>query len=304
MRGKEGPLTTSRLRSATSDPDRTAKLEGRWVIVRGTPIYHRAHEPEVAGPVLLHVHGFAISGSYMVPTAELLADEFTTYVPDLPGFGRSPRPDHALDIAQLADSLAAFLDSVGVEMATLVGNSLGCAILAAFAERHRDRLDRAVMVSPAGGRQSQPLPRAIWQLSTDAPREPLSMATVAVPDYLHFGVADTLRLFVAMTRFPALDALLDLDAPLLAVLGVRDPLQPPASRIKEVVRQMHPGITLAVMRDAAHAINFSHPRELAGLVRAFMNDEPMVSSLLPEPATPPLSPVAILRRREPGFTDA
>jgi pimeloyl-ACP methyl ester carboxylesterase len=275
-------------------------LDGRWVIVGGTPVYHRVHQPEVARSVLLHVHGFAISGRYMLPTAQLLADEFTTYVPDLPGFGRSPRPDHALDIAQLADSLAAFLDAVGVEKATLVGNSLGCAILAAFAERHRDRLDRAVMVSPAGGRQSQPLPRAIWQLVTDAPREPLSMAAVAVPDYLHFGVADSLRLFAAMTRFPTFEALLALDAPVLAVLGVRDPLQPPASRIREVVQQMHPRVTLAVMRDAAHAINFSHPRELAGLIRAFMNDEPMSSSLAPEQARPPLSPIAILRRPDPG----
>jgi pimeloyl-ACP methyl ester carboxylesterase len=279
-------------------------LDGRWAIVRGTPVYHRAHEPEGGRRVLLHLHGFAISGSYMVPTAELLANEFTTYVPDLPGFGRSPRPDHPLDIPELADSVAAFLDSVGVEKATLVGNSLGCAILAAFAQRHGDRLDRAVLVSPAGGRQSRPLPKAVWQLVQDAPREPVSMARVAVPDYVHFGVVDTFRLFVAMTRFPAFEAVLDLDAPLLAVLGVRDPLLPPASRIKEVVQQMHPNITLAVLRDAAHAINYSHPRELAELIRGFMNDEPMVSSLLPEPTDPPLSPVAVLRRRNaPPISD-
>lgn len=71
-------------------------------------------------------------------------------VPDLPGFGRSINPDHALSIPEFADSAAAFLDEVGVERATIIGNSLGCAILASFAHRHPDRIERAVLVSPAG----------------------------------------------------------------------------------------------------------------------------------------------------------
>lgn len=172
----------------------------RWAIVRNSPVFYREGAAEAGSPVIVHLHGFAISGRYMVPTAEVLADDFATYVPDLPGFGRSLPPDHPLTIPELADSAAAFLDVVGVERATILGNSLGCAILAAFAERHPDRIERAVMVSPAGGVHSQPLLRALWQLARDAPREPLSMARVSVPDYLGFGVADALRLFVAMTR--------------------------------------------------------------------------------------------------------
>ena len=271
----------------------STELDGRWSLVRGTPVYHRARE--VAGaPVVLHLHGFAISGSYMVPTASLLADEFTTYVPDLPGFGRSPRPDHVLTIPELADSAAAFLDSVGAERATVVGNSLGCTVLAAFAQRHPDRLERAVMVSPAGGKQSQPLGRAIWQLVQDTPREPPSMATVAVPDYVSFGVVTTYKLFVAMTQFPAFQALIEVDKPLLAILGVRDPLLPPAARIKEIVRQMQvENLTIAVLRDAAHAINYSHPRETADLIRGFMHDEPLRSTLEPVDGR---SPVAVISR--------
>ena len=270
------------------------ELEGRWSLVRGTPIYHRAREIPDA-PVILHLHGFAISGSYMVPTAAMLADEFTTYVPDLPGFGRSPRPDEVLTIPELADSAAAFLDAVGAERATVVGNSLGCTVLAAFAQRHPDRLERAVMVSPAGGKQSQPLARAIRQLVQDAPREPPSMATLAVPDYVSFGVVTTYKLFVAMTRFPAFQALIEIDKPLLAVLGVRDPLLPPAARIKEVVRQMQvEQLTIAVLKDAAHAINYSHPRETSELIRAFVRGEPLRSTLEP---TDDRSPVAVISRR-------
>jgi pimeloyl-ACP methyl ester carboxylesterase len=274
----------------------TIGLEPGWTLVGGTPVYHRSRIVDGSAATVLHVHGFAISGSYMVPTAQLLADEFTTYVPDLPGFGRSPKPEGRLDIPGLADSAAAYLDFLGVERATIVGNSLGTAILASFAERHPDRLERAVMVSPAGGKQSQPLPRALWQLASDAPREPTSMATVAVPDYLHFGVVETFKLFVSMTRFPAFERLISMHVPLLAVLGVRDPLLPPAARIREVAQQMDLDmLTIAVIKQAAHAINYSHPRELSALIRAFVRDEPMTSDL--QPSDPSLSPVAVLQRR-------
>jgi pimeloyl-ACP methyl ester carboxylesterase len=252
-------------------------------------MFIRVAEPAPDAPAILHLHGFAISGSYMVPTAELLADDFGTYVPDLPGFGRSLPPSHPLTIPELADSAADVLDTLGVDRATVLGNSLGCAILGAFAQRHPDRIDRAIMVSPAGGVHNRPLLRAIGQLALDAPREPVSMATVAVPDYLHFGFVDALRLFIAMTRFPALEALLGLDVPLLAVLGARDPLLPPWSRIRQVVTQLPDETRVAVLKDAAHAINYSHPDELAAIVRQFMADEPITGPVPEEGISPMLA---------------
>lgn len=271
-------------------------LSERWVIANGTPVLLRHGGPQDAPHTLIHLHGFAISGRYMLPTAELLADEFRTYVPDLPGFGRSPRPTGPATIPRLADHVAGVMDAVGAQKATLVGNSLGCAVLGAFAEQHPDRLERAVMVSPAGGAHSQPLARAIAQLTIDATREPISMATVAVPDYMSFGLLGSVRLFLAMTRFPALEALMHLPVPLLAVLGARDPLLPPAHRVRQVAEQLGSRATVAVIRDAAHAINYSHPVELAGLIRAFMDGPPGLADAT-DPAATGLSPVAVLSAR-------
>jgi pimeloyl-ACP methyl ester carboxylesterase len=265
----------------------TVELVPEWAIVRKQPVFYRRSLNHQARRAIVHLHGFAISGSYMVPTAELLADEFRTFVPDLPGFGKSLDPDHVLSISELADSVEAFLDVVGVERATLVGNSLGCAIVASFAHRHSDRLDRVVLVSPAGGVNSRPLPRAMGQLLLDAPREPISMAKVAVPDYLRFGVVPALKLFRAMTRFPAVERVLELDVPTLAVLGSRDPLLPPASRVREMAGLVHDDVRIVVIKDAAHAINYSHPRELSAVIRQFMDDEPIVGA--PESAAAPVA---------------
>lgn len=267
-------------------------LENRWVIVRGTPVFLRAGGEGSTGAPIVHLHGFAISGSYMVPTAELLVAEHPTYVPDLPGFGRSPRPEQHNDIPALADFAAGLLDVLEIDKAVVVGNSLGCAVLGAFGERHPDRIERAVMVSPAGGEHSRPLPRAIAQLARDAFLEPPSMATVAVPDYVHFGVVETFRLFVAMTRYPALQALMHFPGPMLAVLGARDPLLPPASRVREVVAMLPHHVDIAVLRDAAHAINYSHPDELAAIIRAWLDDRPLAELTIPVGQ----SPMAVMTR--------
>lgn len=252
-------------------------LVERQAGVDGMRIFYRASTGDVDGPPMVHLHGFGISGTYLLPTAGLLAGSYRTFVPDLPGYGRSDSPDHPLDIDELADAVARFLDVVGLDRATLVGNSLGCAVIAAFATRHTDRLDRAVLVSPAGGQHNQPWRRAMSQMLVDGTREPFRMVTVAVPDYVRFGLVDSLRLFRAMTEFPMLERLAGMDVPTLGVLGCRDPLMPTTVRVREVVASMAENVTVVRLRRVAHAANFSHPELVAHVVRCFMRGEPITS---------------------------
>jgi pimeloyl-ACP methyl ester carboxylesterase len=225
---------------------------------------------------MMHLHGFGLSGRYLLPTAERLRNEFRTLVPDLPGFGRSGRPTERLDVPELAHAAAAFLDDRGIQSVTLVGNSMGCPVICEFAHHHPDRLERAILVSPAGGVNNQPLRRAMRQLAHDGIREPTRLMPVAVPDYLRFGVPSTLRMFRALTQYPSLDRLLSLRVPTLAVIGSRDPLMASPARIQEVAARTENNVLVVVIDGAAHAINFSHPGELANVIRLFMADQPIV----------------------------
>src|SRR3954452_20878010 len=84
----------------------------RRVEVQGRPVFVR-HGPEVPGSIpLVHVHGFAVSGSYLLPTAWALARRATTVVPDLPGYGRSAPWGHALGSPSLAWALLEVLDGL------------------------------------------------------------------------------------------------------------------------------------------------------------------------------------------------
>ena len=202
---------------------RRGPLAEQWTTVGGVEVFYRESVPSPDAPVMMHLHGFGLSGRYLVPTAERLAGEFHTLVPDLPGFGRSGRALQPLDVPDLAAAAADFMDDRKLKVATLVGNSMGRLVICEFANQHPDRIDRAILVSPAGGLHNQPLQRALTQLARDGVREPTRLMSVAVPDYLRFGVPSTLRLFRALTQFPALERLLQLEVPTLVVVGDRDP---------------------------------------------------------------------------------
>ena len=99
---------------------------------------------------------------------------------------------------------------------------------------------------------------------------------MAVPDYLRFGVPSTLRLFRALTKYPSLDRLLAMHVPTMAVIGNRDPLMPGPERLKEVAGRTANHAILVIIEGAAHAVNFSHPDELANVIRLFMADQRIV----------------------------
>ncbi|UJP39254.1 alpha/beta fold hydrolase [Cellulomonas palmilytica] len=252
------------------------------VLVRCSEDTHLGRLPVV------HVHGFAISGASLMPTARRLAAHGTQVVPDLPGYGGSERWGPTLGIPALADALLRVLDALELERVVLLGNSMGCPVSLELAHQAPDRVDRTVLVSPAGGVQNQPFGRALRQLARDVLRESPRMAPIAIPDYVRFGPLNALHLFSELTRFPSLERLLRTPVPALAVLGSRDPLMPRPARVREIARLAPPHVTVVLVEGAAHAVNFSHPGELAHVVRSWLDgveirddpDEPGLTRVL------------------------
>ena len=261
------------------------------VEVQGRPVFVRMG-PAVPGSIpLVHVHGFAVSGSYLLPTARALAHRATTLVPDLPGYGQSAAWGHALGIPSLAWALLEVLDALGLERVVLVGNSMGGPVSLEVAHSAPERVVAVVLASPAGGMHNQPLARALLQLARDVGRESPRMARVVLPDYLHFGPMNALQLFGELVRFPSLERILRAPVPTLAVIGTRDPLMPPPWRVREIGRLAPRHLTIAVIEGAAHAMNFSHPGELAHVIDSWLDgreiaddpDEPGVARVLEVP---------------------
>jgi pimeloyl-ACP methyl ester carboxylesterase len=112
---------------------------------------HRLHYLEAgAGPPLVLVHGLGADVRTWRFAIPALASNFHVYAIDLLGFGRSDKPQIPYRIGTLVEALTGFLDAVGIDKTSIVGNSLGGWVATQFATVHPDRLSKLVLVDSAG----------------------------------------------------------------------------------------------------------------------------------------------------------
>tara|TARA_B100000745_G_scaffold66783_1_gene39375 strand:- start:4509 stop:5333 length:825 start_codon:yes stop_codon:yes gene_type:complete len=108
------------------------------------------------GPAVLLLHGLGSSLDTWRRNVQPLADAgYRVLAPDLPGHGDSDKPV-SLDYDPLAtvDFTSRLLDALGVQKASLVGNSAGGLVATMFALEHPERTGRLALVAPGGlGRQ-------------------------------------------------------------------------------------------------------------------------------------------------------
>jgi len=102
------------------------------------------------GPPLLLIHGLLGYSFSWRKNMAALGRVATVYAPDLPGTGYSDRTTVDCSFAGIARVMLRFMDVVGIEHATVVGNSHGGAVVMTMADldRERRRIDRLVLVSP------------------------------------------------------------------------------------------------------------------------------------------------------------
>ena len=248
----------------------TAGTKSRWAVVDGLRMHARVPSvpaPEGAPAVVL-VHGLVVSSRYMVPTLSRLAADHRVYAPDLPGFGRSEKPPRALDIPGLARALDGWMEATGLESAVLVGNSMGCQVIAELAVRSPARVERAVIQGPAMDRDARTLPKQVARLALDALLEPPSLLLIEALDLLAAGPLRALRTFRYAAEYRIEERLFMLHAPTLVLHGALDPIVP--LRWTEKVASLLPDGRLVVIPKAAHAVNYNAPSELARHIRAFI----------------------------------
>lgn len=130
----------------------TAEETSRYVDAAGVRVhYHEAGE----GPVLLLVHGGA-PGAYgwgnFGQNLDALSQHFRTIIVDLPGYGRSDKPDVTGDRNSFyAETFIAMLDTLGISSASVCGLATGGGAGIMMAVSHPDRVDRLILVSSMGG---------------------------------------------------------------------------------------------------------------------------------------------------------
>ncbi|HVL58268.1 MAG TPA: alpha/beta hydrolase, partial [Burkholderiaceae bacterium] len=220
---------------------------------------------------LILVHGLAASGRYMLPTARRLANDFPVLVPDLPGYGRSEKPRRALDVDALAQRLLAWMSARGVLRASLLGNSFGCQVAAAIAEREPARIERLVLNGPTVDSGRRTTFQQLLSFVADVPREPLGLVLTQLRAYARTGPWFSLQGYRHMMADRIERRLPRIRAPTLLVRGERDPVAP--QRWVDEIASLLPRGCVAVIPGSAHGTVYNAAQPLARLVRDFLLEQ-------------------------------
>ena len=126
------------------------------------------------------MHGLLVDGRLWTGVAERLASDFRCLVCDWPmGSHRvAMEPDADLSPPGMAETIVAFIDALGIERATLVGNDTGGAISQILTASHPERVERLVLTNCDLLDRFPPFP---FNLMPPIARLPGGMTVLAAP---------------------------------------------------------------------------------------------------------------------------
>ena len=198
------------------------------------------------GPPVVLLHGLSATRRNVVQgSRHLIKRGYRLIAYDARGHGASS-PGHSYEYADLVEDLEAVLARLGIERTALVGSSMGAATAMAFALRHPERVAALVQITPAytgyartgdvdgdswermaaglerGGvdafvevAQPEGLPERWREIAREATRQRMERQRDPA------AVAEALRQVPRSVAWKGLDALCDLDVPVL-IVGSQD----------------------------------------------------------------------------------
>jgi len=134
---------------AASVRAQTPAPENKVVEIYGQKIYY-LEAGSAANPKVILLHGMGGDMNNWSLTLPALAAKYHVFVPDQIGFGKSDKPIMNYRVATLVEFLDVFCKKLGIEKASLVGNSLGAWTAAAFAIAHPQKVEKLVMAGGSG----------------------------------------------------------------------------------------------------------------------------------------------------------
>lgn len=277
----------------------------RWVSAPdGTRV---AYESIGDGQALLLTNGLTTSTPFWKYLAPVWAERYRVITWDLPGHGRSQRPNTLASVEMEAqpEIMARILDAEGVASASHVGFSIGCQIVLEMVRKQPARCQAVGLLLGTAGRVFDTLelpvgklfPRlllklppaafATWyalmaraaQLRHSGPiakRMGLVGANAKDEDVeelahhlLSLDAISLQRMAQSAARHSALDVLEQLTLPVLIVAGARDPFAPLHS-VGRALHEKNPCSELVVLPEGTHTALLDDWREIGAAVERLL----------------------------------
>jgi pimeloyl-ACP methyl ester carboxylesterase len=163
-------------------------------LASGTVRYREAG----AGKPIVFVHGYLVDGRLWDGVVDRLADRFRCLAPDWPIGSQqvAMNPDADLTPPGVAATIADFLDRLGLDEVTIVGNDSGGAMSQVLVTRHPERIARLVLTNCD---THENFPPGIFKTMPPLAKLPGGMALLSLP--FRFGPVSR-RAFKPFARTP------------------------------------------------------------------------------------------------------
>jgi pimeloyl-ACP methyl ester carboxylesterase len=231
-----------------------------------TVYYQVAGEGE---PVVL-IHGLSASSRWWVRNIPALAQHYRVYLLDLPGFGIMRRFRRRFVLDELASGIVALMDALGIQQAHLFGHSMGGYICLRIAAQHPERIQRLVLVSPAGIPHVRSVYGYTIPLLVAFRYFKLSFFSILISDALRAGPLTILRAAQDLLTRDIRDCLKEVTVPTLLVWGEHDSLVPPV--FGTILQQEINGARLLVLKKAGHVSMFDQAEQFNAAVLGFLEE--------------------------------
>jgi pimeloyl-ACP methyl ester carboxylesterase len=240
-------------------------------------LFYTVNRGPAGNPALVLVHGAGGTRLHW-PAALRRLPGATVYTLDLPGHGRSAGPGRDT-IGAYARAVAAFLDTVRVERAVVVGHSMGGAIAMTLALDFAARVAGLVLV--ATGARLRVAPAILEGIRSDfegtaglitrfawAAEAPPRLTSLGRQALLEAGPDVLLGDFTACDRFDVMEHLGGIAAPTLVIAGSADQLT--TLKYARFLAENIAGAHLTIIEGAGHMVMLERPAEVAGAVQDWL----------------------------------
>jgi len=152
----------------------------------GEELAYTERSPGHETTVLL-IHGNMSSGLHYLPLINRLENEYHVLAPDMRGFGDSTYETPLESLADLAEDIAEFMETLEIEKAYVVGWSTGGGVALKLAALHPDKVEKVALLESCSYRgypifekdeSMQPLYDKLYQSKEEMAKDPVQVLPV------------------------------------------------------------------------------------------------------------------------------
>src|SRR5262249_12244291 len=151
-------------------------------------------------PHAVLLHGTGGHWETFAPNLAALSEHFHCVAVDMVGNGFSDKPDYDYEIPVYVEHVLSVMDHFGMRQAHFVGMSLGACVALAIAISPPDRVDKVILMSPAGKEAAASNMARIRAERTRAVNEPTWESLHAVFEHLIADEANRLPDLIGLRR--------------------------------------------------------------------------------------------------------